>query len=218
MKTICIAIAACVLVCHAQEPEKYIFTKEKQTVIEPVPGKNTSMEVIDRTADGCLVQTYTVEKQYLQYAPFVRDVRSNGEIVFVAGLANGVGVLVGESKIYFTGEDYTLKGTAYRKYSINSRDGAKISEQEVTVKTPNPEWIEWAKTETAKKQQAAKQRIVDYQHQQASNGFPSFQLEMAKRYLRGDGVETNLALARHWLQAACTNGEPVATNLLSQLK
>ena len=60
--------------------------------------------------------------------------------------------------------------------------------------------------------------IVVYQLKQASNGYPSFQLELGKRYMRGDGVETNLALALHWLQAACTNGESQASNLLMQLK
>jgi len=33
-----------------------------------------------------------------------------------------------------------------------------------------------------------------------------------------DGVETNLALARHWLQSACTNHESAASNLLERLR
>ena len=66
-------------------------------------------------------------------------------------------------------------------------------------------------------QAAAIPRIVAYQLQQASNGSPSFQIEVGKRYMRGDGVETNLALARHWLQAACTNGESQASNLLAKI-
>lgn len=61
-------------------------------------------------------------------------------------------------------------------------------------------------------------KILAYQMQQASNGFPSFQITLGKRYLTGDGVETNLALAKHWLQSAATNGEPIATNLLSRLQ
>ncbi len=61
-------------------------------------------------------------------------------------------------------------------------------------------------------------RVVAYQQQQASNGAASFQLELGKRYMRGDGVETNLTIALHWLQAACTNGESQASNLLQQLK
>lgn len=60
-------------------------------------------------------------------------------------------------------------------------------------------------------------KTIAYQQQQASNGYPSFQIELGKRYMRGDGVETNLALARHWLQSACTNGESQASNLLMRL-
>ncbi len=48
-------------------------------------------------------------------------------------------------------------------------------------------------------------------------GSPTFQIEMGKRYMSGDGVETNLALARHWLQSACTNHESAASNLLERL-
>lgn len=66
--------------------------------------------------------------------------------------------------------------------------------------------------------QAKLEKIIDYQTREAKRGLPSFQLLLGKRYLTGDGVETNLALARHWLQSAATNGEPVATNLLSRLQ
>lgn len=71
---------------------------------------------------------------------------------------------------------------------------------------------------TVEEMSAETLRILTYQLSQASNGLPSFQLLMGKRYLTGEGVETNLALARHWLNAACTNGEPIATNLLSRLQ
>lgn len=60
-------------------------------------------------------------------------------------------------------------------------------------------------------------RIVAYQLQQASNGYPSFQLELGKRYLRGDGVAVNTNLAIHWLKSACTNHESGASNLLQQI-
>ena len=64
---------------------------------------------------------------------------------------------------------------------------------------------------------AMQARAVAYQHQQASNGLGSFQVELGRRYLRGEGVETNLTLAAHWLRSACTNGESQATNLLKSL-
>jgi hypothetical protein len=60
-------------------------------------------------------------------------------------------------------------------------------------------------------------RVIAYQHQQASNGYPSFQLELGKRYLRGDGVDQNMLLARHWLQSACTNGDSQASNILAKI-
>jgi TPR repeat protein len=61
-------------------------------------------------------------------------------------------------------------------------------------------------------------RVVRYQLTQASNGLPSFQFEIARRYLRGDGVETNRALGLHWLRAAVTNGHEGASNLLHSLR
>ena len=61
-------------------------------------------------------------------------------------------------------------------------------------------------------------RVIANQLKQASNGSPTFQLELGKRYMSGDGVETNLALARHWLQSACTNHESGASNLLERLR
>lgn len=74
-----------------------------------------------------------------------------------------------------------------------------------------------AVAEAIRKDTNATARIVAYQLVQASNGYPSFQIEVAKRYLAGDGVTTNRALAIHWLRAACTNGESEATNLLRQI-
>ena len=75
------------------------------------------------------------------------------------------------------------------------------------------------------KQQAAFQartdattlRVIAYQHQQASNGYPSFQYELGKRYLSGDGVRQDKVLATHWLKSACTNGLSEATNLLAKV-
>jgi len=64
---------------------------------------------------------------------------------------------------------------------------------------------------------ATLQRVIVLQQQQASNGLPSFQFELGKRYLTGDGVEMNQILARHWLQSACTNGSSLASNLLNHI-
>ena len=60
-------------------------------------------------------------------------------------------------------------------------------------------------------------KIAAYQLAQASNGSPSFQIEVAKRYMRGDGLPLDKQLARYWLASACTNHESQATNLLKEL-
>jgi hypothetical protein len=66
-------------------------------------------------------------------------------------------------------------------------------------------------------QMAAQQsKVVTYQLNQASNGLPSFQFEIGKRYLNGDGLEANRDLALHWLRSACTNGNEQASNLLTK--
>lgn len=57
-------------------------------------------------------------------------------------------------------------------------------------------------------------KLIAYQLAQASNGLPSFQVEIAKRYLKGDGLPKDDALATHWLKAACTNQDSTASNLL----
>lgn len=67
-------------------------------------------------------------------------------------------------------------------------------------------------------QAAAEVRLWEFQQRQASNGLGGFQLELGRRYLRGvGGVETNFALARHWLTSALTNGYHEATNLLATI-
>lgn len=65
---------------------------------------------------------------------------------------------------------------------------------------------------------AAQSRVIAYQNQQASNGYPSFQYELGKRYLKGDGVPKDWEMARHWLESACTNRLSEASNLLATIK
>jgi hypothetical protein len=217
----------------AQEPAKYTFTEGSTPVRAGVGTKTTRMEVIDRTEEGALVQTYSLKREYAPVyigpenpgpvrriiveptEPF-RDVRVNGEILFVKGMVNGVGVAVEETTIYDLGKTISHKGTTYRGFSASMPD-TPVTYVPTTTKSLNPAWIKWNEREQAKKRERETLRILSYQHQQASNGYASFQLELGRRYLRGDGVETNLTLARHWLQSACTNGEPQATNLLQQL-
>jgi TPR repeat protein len=56
------------------------------------------------------------------------------------------------------------------------------------------------------------QKALANTHVQASNGYPSFQFDLGVRYATGRGVDLNMDLARHWLNAAMTNGSTEATN------
>ena len=68
------------------------------------------------------------------------------------------------------------------------------------------------------KREATLVRVIKFQHEQAEKGFGSFQYELARRYLKGDGVETNQPIAIQWLESACTNGLTEASNLLAKIK
>jgi TPR repeat protein len=121
--------------------------------------------------------------------------------------------------------DYGTKPTAQEIAPVREiwekEEAARIASEERTRKAAEQakrEAIETRQKQIEAARSATTARVVAYQHQQASNGSPSFQIELGKRFMRGDGVETNVALARHWLKSACTNGESEATNLLRQIK
>lgn len=61
------------------------------------------------------------------------------------------------------------------------------------------------------------ERVVRFQREQAEKGLPSFQYELGARYMNGDGVETNRALAVQWLQKAAAQGESRAEKLLQSI-
>ncbi len=63
-----------------------------------------------------------------------------------------------------------------------------------------------------------KQKLFDHYTAEANAGDGFAQLELGKIFLHGDGVETNLALARKWLSIALTNGSPDAAGLLSEIE
>jgi hypothetical protein len=56
----------------------------------------------------------------------------------------------------------------------------------------------------------ADMKLFAYQLQQASNNVAADQFEVGKRYLAGKGVETNDALAFHWINLAASNSFPEA--------
>jgi hypothetical protein len=60
-------------------------------------------------------------------------------------------------------------------------------------------------------------RTVEFQKQHAAQGSESAQYELGLRYLKGDGVEKDEALARKWLTVASKNGYSPATRKLAEL-
>ena len=94
---------------------------------------------------------------------------------------------------------------------------ARIEKEEAAVREAKAKAEASSRAQMANRERARVAKIISYQLTQASNGFPSFQLEIGKRYLKGDGVETNIDLARHWLSSAATNGESQAVKLLSSI-
>jgi hypothetical protein len=71
------------------------------------------------------------------------------------------------------------------------------------------------------KTQAQKDEIlrktIEFQKQRAAAGAPTAQYDLGMRYLNGDGVEKDPALAKKWLTAASTNGSSEAVKKLEEL-
>jgi hypothetical protein len=92
---------------------------------------------------------------------------------------------------------------------------------------PSPEIIAARKTEvdalmasqkhvqkeaSQKRDTEAESKIIAYQIQQATNGYPSSQYDLAIRYATGRGLPQDIDQTRHWLTAAMTNGSTEASN------
>lgn len=133
----------------------------------------------------------------------------------LAEIRNGVKSVFNEYRVVFIGTE-DRNGQPIEIYDAGRP--ATRTEVEAEIARRQAEANESSLTAAERERKLMAPKVLAYQSQQASNGSPSFQLILGKRYLTGDGVETNLALARHWLQSACTNGEPQATNLLTQIK
>ena len=61
----------------------------------------------------------------------------------------------------------------------------------------------------AEKQELAL-KILSFQLERASNNVASDQFDIGKRYLTGEGVETNQSLGIYWINAAASNSFPAA--------
>lgn len=76
------------------------------------------------------------------------------------------------------------------------------------------------KTDPQKEQQrkeAALKNAIEFLKKRAEAGSASAQYELGKRYMTGDGIEKDLALARKWLEASAKQGEENAKLKLSEL-
>ena len=93
------------------------------------------------------------------------------------------------------------------------------------VFTPGPDGVT-GRRETERRARASEsarrvgeENMLKRQREDAEAGIGSAQYELGKRYLRGMGTETNLALAKRWLTAARTNGyDQAAARLLDGIK
>lgn len=93
---------------------------------------------------------------------------------------------------------------------------------------PSPEYLEWLKRaqaaaqlaskEKAKKIKEAEVRAVLWLQSKASNGDAWAQCDLGEHYLKGEGCETNRALAIEWFKKAAARGSFEASNKLESLK
>jgi hypothetical protein len=64
----------------------------------------------------------------------------------------------------------------------------------------------------------AKQKALELNLAQAEKGDPYGQFRMGERYLKGEGVERNMTVAKEWLKKASANGHSDAQKLLESIK
>lgn len=68
----------------------------------------------------------------------------------------------------------------------------------------------------ATKEEVAR-NTLEFQKKRAEAGAAHAQYDLGVRYLKGDGVDKNIGLARKWLNAAAKNGHPQASKKLEEL-
>ncbi|MHC1763531.1 MAG: hypothetical protein AB9869_04375 [Verrucomicrobiia bacterium] len=65
--------------------------------------------------------------------------------------------------------------------------------------------------------EATTRRVVEFQKKRATEGSASAQYELGTRYLKGDGVEKDEAVARKWLESSAKAGYDPAIKKLQEL-
>ena len=70
---------------------------------------------------------------------------------------------------------------------------------------------------TEKEKDELLRKTIDYQKKRAEEGSATSQYDLGMRYLKGDGLEKNLELARKWLTKSADGGNSQAKEKLSNL-
>lgn len=91
-----------------------------------------------------------------------------------------------------------------------ARPVAPVPHPQAVVTNVVPEKTQEQKDELLRK-------TVEFQKKRAEAGAPSAQYDLGMRYLKGDGVEKDLDLAKKWLNASATNGNSQAIKKLEEL-
>lgn len=92
---------------------------------------------------------------------------------------------------------------------------APVSTQAVVIVRVKPR-LDPVKAAEARR--ALQARVLEFQRQRAAAGAPTAQYDLGMRYLKGDGVEQNTELARHWLELSAKGGNKQAARVLEDLR
>ena len=80
------------------------------------------------------------------------------------------------------------------------------------------ELISLRERQREQKEKEVEEKVIAFLIRQAGNGVGYAQLDLGVRYLKGDGVEVDKKLAKHYLELAKGNGEDKADAYLKQLE
>lgn len=93
------------------------------------------------------------------------------------------------------------------KARIREQEKQQIAAQELAKKTVEDQ---------IRRQQQTARKIFEHYSKQATNGDSFSQMRLGELYLEGQGTETNLDLARFWLNKAMENGQPNAAKIFQE--
>ncbi len=111
---------------------------------------------------------------------------------------------------------YRYEGQTLERYDYGIPFDPKTVAAEVAAERARTNPV--ASSKITKPSTSASAATIKFLQDKAAEGSPMAQYRLGEKYVKGDGVEANLELAKFWLQAACTNGSIEASNLLSKLQ